>query len=125
MKYTKTRANFIDNRGEIRDIIAHINVDAVTYISCEKDAVRGNHYHKKTEQYDYVLEGKILCVTKDKLGKIKRKTIVKGDLVYHPPFEAHAFKALEKSAFLSMTKGPRNGKDYESDTIRLDKPIIK
>lgn len=125
MKYVKTKPNFTDKRGEIRDILTHCSVDAITYITCETGAVRGNHYHKKTEQYDFVLEGKIKCVTRDRDGLIKRKTLVPGDLVYHPPFEAHAFEALEKSAFLSMTKGPRNGKDYESDTIRLDKPLIK
>ena len=124
----KTKANFIDQRGEIRDILTHISVDAITFITCSKDSVRGNHYHKKTEQYDYVLSGSFVCATKD-MTKIASKTTKKimktGDLVYHPAGEAHTFKAREDSSFLSITKGPRNGADFEKDTIRLEKSLIK
>jgi quercetin dioxygenase-like cupin family protein len=126
MKRTKTKPNFVDRRGEIRDLLSHEPIDAITYITCAKGAVRGNHYHKKTIQYDYVLKGEIRCVSKDmKTGRIARTTLRPGDLVYHPANEAHAFEALKHSIFLSFTRGPRNGTDFEKDTVRLEIPLIK
>lgn len=125
MKKTKTQVNFKDARGEIRDLITHTPVDAVTLITCVKGAIRGNHYHKKTTQYDYILSGTLTCVSKDmKSGKQTRTLLKAGDVAMHPPYEAHAFEAVERSVFLSLTKGPRNGADYENDTIRLEKPLI-
>ncbi|HUO50628.1 MAG TPA: cupin domain-containing protein [Candidatus Paceibacterota bacterium] len=125
MRANSTKINFRDARGVIRDIITHANVDAVTLITCAKGAVRGNHYHKKTVQYDYVLSGRMLCVSKDmKNGKKTRRVLKEGDLAFHPANEAHAFKALEKSTFLSLTKGPRKGNDFEKDTFRLEVPLI-
>jgi quercetin dioxygenase-like cupin family protein len=125
MKKTKTKVNFKDARGEIRDLITHTPVDAVTLITCTKGAIRGNHYHKKTTQYDYVLSGSLVCVSQDmQTGKRTRTTLRTGDVAVHPPYEAHAFQATEPSTFLSLTKGPRNGADYENDTIRLDTPLI-
>ena len=125
MKKSKTKVNFKDARGEIRDLLTQTDIDAVTYITCTKGAVRGNHYHKKTTQYDYVLEGELKCVSKNmKTGKISRTTLKTGDIALHPAFEAHAFEAVVPSVFLSLTKGPRNGANYEHDTIRLEKPLI-
>jgi quercetin dioxygenase-like cupin family protein len=126
----KTKINFKDARGEIRDILTHKDVDAITYITCTKGSVRGNHYHKKTEQFDYIISGKFACYTakvgtKGVLGKISKKVLKTGDLAYHPAKEAHAFKALEDSVFISMTKGPRKGNDFEKDTVRLIKPMVK
>lgn len=127
MKVTKTKANFRDARGEIRDILTHASVDAITIITCAPGSVRGNHYHKKTDQYDYIVSGKFQCATKDmrKGGSAARRTLKAGDLAYHPAWEAHAFKALEETVFISMTKGPRRGKDYEKDVFRLEKPLLK
>lgn len=125
MKKTKTKVNFRDARGEIRDLITHTPVDAVTLITCTKGAIRGNHYHKKTTQYDYILSGTLKCVSRDmKTGTVTRTTLKAGDVAMHPPYEAHAFEAVGSSVFLSLTKGPRNGADYEHDTFRLEKPLI-
>ncbi|KND46793.1 MAG: hypothetical protein AB201_03340 [Parcubacteria bacterium C7867-006] len=124
MNIQKTKVNFKDARGEIRDLITKTAVDAVTLITCNKGSVRGNHYHKKTVQYDYVISGKFACYTKLMPGgKTTRRILKAGDVAFHPAMEAHAFKALEDTVFISLTKGPRNGADYEKDTIRLEKPL--
>lgn len=122
----KTKINFKDDRGEIRDLLTKTDIDAVTYITCKKGSVRGNHYHKKTVQYDYVLSGKFALYTKlMPNGKITKRTLKAGDIAFHPAMEAHTFVALEETVFLSLTKGPRNGVDFEKDTIRLEKPLNK
>ncbi len=121
MKVTKTKVNHKDERGIIKDILTHTPFDAITFIISKKGAVRGNHYHKKTFQYDYVLKGSMLCVYQEgATGKKQKKVIKEGDLAFHPPHQRHSYKAMEDTEFISITHGPRNGKDYEKDVFRLE-----
>ena len=124
MKKIKTKINFKDNRGIIMDLLEKKNINAITLITQNKGKVRGNHYHKKTIQWNYLLKGKILIVAV-KNGK-KSKIILnkKGDLVETSKKEFHAIKALKNAEYLVFTQGPRGGKEYENDTFRLKKPIL-
>lgn len=120
MNIKKTKINFEDSRGIIRDMLTHTNIDAMTYITFTKDAVRGNHYHNKTMQYDYIISGKLICRTKDGADGIVEESIVEeGDLITHQCPVWHAYKALEDSVMISSTLGPRQGDEYEEDTFRL------
>ena len=47
-----------DERGEIIDIFSKEPKEHCTIVTFNKDAVRGNHYHKKSVQSAYVLNGK-------------------------------------------------------------------
>jgi hypothetical protein len=40
------------------------------------------------------------------------------------PGDAHAMEALKHTTMVVMTRGPRGGREYESDTFRLDEPLI-
>ena len=116
--------DFEDERGYIIDLITDKSIDAITLISFEKDAIRANHYHKETTQWNYVIEGKILLATKLEGGEVKKIILEKGSFVETPPLEQHALKGLEKSKILIFTKGPRAGMNYESDTFRVNPPLI-
>ena len=49
----------------------------------------------------------------------------KGDLVFTEPWESHALVGIsDVCEFLVFTKGPRGGKEYESDTYRLKEKLI-
>ena len=121
MKIIKTKINFKDNRGQIRDILTHTDTDACTFITFATEVKRGNHYHAKTNQYDYILKGKLECYARDRNTGIKEMQIVEaGDQIEHLANVEHAYKSLEYSEMLSFTKGPRQGDEYESDTIRLE-----
>jgi dTDP-4-dehydrorhamnose 3,5-epimerase len=120
MNIIKTKINFEDDRGIIRDIMGHTSVDAMTYITFTKGAIRGNHYHKKTMQYDYIISGQLLCRTReDESKKIEEVIVEAGDFITHPFPSQHAYKALEDSVMISSTNGPRQGDEYENDTFRL------
>lgn len=123
MKQIKYRSNFSDNRGEIFDLIEKENINAVTMISFFKDSIRGNHFHKKTTQWNFVINGELLIISKKK-GIKKKKVFKKNDLFILEPNEQHAIKALKKSLLLVFTKGPRGGKEYENDTFRLKRKLI-
>lgn len=125
MKKIKSKVNFKDTRGKIVDLIEKKNINAITFITQKKGKIRGNHYHKKTIQWNYLLKGKISIYAKSKNKKVKIITLKVGDLVVTSKNEQHAIKANKDSEFLVFTQGPRGGKEYENDTFRLDKPLVK
>ncbi|MFA6339061.1 MAG: hypothetical protein WCW87_03320 [Candidatus Paceibacterota bacterium] len=121
MDIKKTKINFEDDRGVIRDIFSHTEIDAGTFITCAKDSIRGNHYHEKTMQYDYILSGSFTVYSqKEKGATIEEAKVETGDFITHPFPCRHAYKALEDSSMISFTFGPRQGEEYEKDTIRLE-----
>jgi quercetin dioxygenase-like cupin family protein len=125
MNKIKLKTSFEDSRGKIVDMLDNEKINAVTFISFNKGAVRGNHYHKRTIQWNYMLGGKLLVRTKKEGRKCVDYIAKKGDFFVSPRNEVHAFKALEDSAYLVFTKGPRQGKNYESDTYRCKVPILQ
>lgn len=116
---------FADSRGEITDIVENIPFDSLTLITCTRGAVRGNHYHKETTQYTYVMAGKCRYYAQKPGGPVEQALVEKGDLVVSPPLERHAFEALEDAVLLAFCLGPRGGTQYESDTFRLTDPLVK
>ena len=119
--------NFKDKRGLIADIIYNTSINHIAYLTTNKNGIRGNHYHKKTIQYTFVLEGTIKYYFKKKLAKkVSLLILKKGDLIKSTANEIHAFKtSSKKSVMLAITAGVRGGKDYEKDTFRVDSIIPK
>lgn len=120
----KKKINFQDKRGVIIDLIEKTNINAITYITQKKNSIRGNHYHKKTTQWTYILSGEVVLITKKKFKKKSKNIMKKGDLILTEKSEQHAIKALTNSEMLIFTKGPRGGKEYESDTYKSKKKLI-
>jgi quercetin dioxygenase-like cupin family protein len=114
-----------DDRGEITDLLEKEDINAITLISFKKGAVRANHYHKFTIQWNYVISGKIKLVTQVlPAGEVEEIILEPGELAVTTAHESHALQALEETQLLVFTKGPRGGKEYESDTFRLENPLI-
>lgn len=124
MKVWNKEVNFEDDRGTIRDILTHTPVEHVTVIESKKGAVRGNHYHKDTLQYDYIVSGKMKILSRPTGSDTVESVIATpGALILHDLSEAHTLIALEDSVFLSITQGTRGGEAYEEDTYRLEAPL--
>lgn len=120
-KYSNHRLladSFSDERGKIQDLIIG-PIDSVTWIHTVQNAVRGNHYHKYTVQWCYLLSGSMLVVNGD-----ETKVVEAGQMMVEEPGVPHAWKALEPTDCIVFTLGPRAGDQYESDTYRLDIPLI-
>ena len=113
-----------DSRGTITDLISDDEVNAVTLITFSKGAVRANHYHERTIQWNYVLSGQILLVTQMPDGERVEKVLNKGAFAVTRENERHALQGLTESEVLILTKGPRAGTKYENDTFRLAEPLI-
>ena len=75
--------NFKDKRGEILDIFTKNPKDHCTLVTFNKSAIRGNHFHKKSTQYTYILSGKLTMYEVkvnskgDKIGKLSKKVVKK------------------------------------------------
>ena len=125
MEIIKVKMVHSDNRGYIKDLVENENINAVTIITLTKGAIRGNHYHKETFQWNYIMSGKMKLVT-CLPGKGTQEVIMeKGDFAVTEPHEQHALVGLENSEVLVLTKGPRGGAEYESDTYRLEIPLAQ
>jgi quercetin dioxygenase-like cupin family protein len=120
---TKPAPAHQDDRGVITDILTAEPIEHVTLITSSQGAVRGNHFHKETTQWVYVLEGRLELLTQMPGQPVVARTLERGDLAVNPPNERHAMIAIEDSSFMVFTRGPRGGANYESDTYRLDAPL--
>jgi dTDP-4-dehydrorhamnose 3,5-epimerase-like enzyme len=125
MKLQRIKVSYEDERGSITDILDSIDFNGATIIKSRKGCIRGNHFHKKTIQYIYVLKGKMKSQSKKIDEDLIEIILETGDLISHESLEAHNFEALEDSTFIVLSSGLRTGKDYEKDTYRLNTPIEK
>jgi quercetin dioxygenase-like cupin family protein len=125
MKTIATEISHQDDRGAIIDLIEGVNINAVTFISFKKGAVRGNHYHKKTTQWNYIIKGKIKVVSQMGEEPMVETILETGGFSVTEPMEKHALVGIEDSEMLVFTQGPRGGKEYESDTFRLEIPLAR
>ena len=124
MRVVRREKVFEDERGEITDILEKEFIDSVTLISSKKGAVRGNHYHKESIQYTFVLKGSLKLFTRRPGGEVEMVVLNPGDLVFSPALERHTLIALEDAEFLALTRGPRGGSTYELDTYRLAESLV-
>lgn len=124
MEKIRLENSFSDDRGEITDLIENESINAITRITFKKGAVRANHYHKETVQWNYLISGKVLLRTKEGDGKAVDSIMGAGDFIVTPANEQHAIQALEDSVLMVFTRGPRGGKEYETDTFRDKESLI-
>jgi quercetin dioxygenase-like cupin family protein len=123
MEKLKTAPSFVDERGEITDLLESENINAVTIVTFRRGAIRGNHYHKQTTQWNYLMAGRIKLVSQVPGEPVRETVMLPGDFVVTGPNVRHALVAIEESSLMVFTKGPRGGKEYETDTFRLETPL--
>lgn len=120
----KIKPEHEDDRGAISDILKEGPIHHVSLITFNKGAIRANHFHKKSNQYNYLLSGKIeLLIRVDLDGQVYRSILTPGDLALIPPRVPHALVAIEDSELITLTSLPRIGDGYETDTFRLSTPL--
>lgn len=124
MKVEQRPINFEDERGTIRDIFVHDPKDSCTVIFSRQGSVRGNHYHKVSTQYTYVVSGRLTILSQIVGSDVVEEHVVNpGEVATHVPMEAHALIADEDTVFLAFVNGLRGGDSYELDTYRLERPL--
>jgi dTDP-4-dehydrorhamnose 3,5-epimerase-like enzyme len=116
--------NFQDSRGTITDIFVRDPKEHCTIIMTRKGSVRGNHFHKLSRQYDFIVSGRFE-VFSQRAGEPAVESMIVGpsDLLTWEPNDAHEFVALEDSVLITFVDGMRGGENYEKDTYRLSTPL--
>lgn len=126
MEIIHKKINFEDKRGTITDIFTKDSKDHATIIFSKKGAVRGNHYHKESTQYTFMVSGQLTVLSRNAGEKEIAKHILRpNDMALHGPREAHTLIADEDTIFLAFVDGVRGGVNYEKDTYRLEMPLEK
>ena len=115
-----------DDRGSIVDLFYDEDINHVATITSKPNVIRGNHYHKETTQHMLITKGSLEYwyknVDSDKPSKMVEAN--EGDVVSTGPNEIHALRiGTEGNEFVVFSQGKRGGKDYESDTFRVDNII--
>ena len=85
-----------DARGTICQIISIPN-SQVNYLFTKKGAKRGDHYHKKSKEYFFVISGKVRISAYSVNAPEEKEELVfeTGDLFMVEPFTRHSFDILE------------------------------
>ena len=107
IKFIDSYFNHKDERGSIRGIINKNLWEEVNFITSEKGAKRGGHYHKHTKELFFILEGKIEVITQiinldNKLGEKAINIIKKDDIFLIEPHVVHYFNILEDSKWINV-----------------------
>ena len=118
---SRPAAVFSDHRGDIYDIVEGV-VGHVGVVTFGEGAVRGNHYHRRSTQFTYVLRGRIELLTKAIDGSAPAETCVlgPGELAAVPARVVHTYRALEPAAIIDVTTLSRGESGYEDDTVRVE-----
>jgi dTDP-4-dehydrorhamnose 3,5-epimerase-like enzyme len=97
-----------DERGSFQGLVNFGNWEEINIISSEAHSIRGNHYHKYTDELFIILEGRIKItlqnvLTNKKLGK-KKKTfeVLKGDVFFIKKNVNHIFEIIEHSKWINV-----------------------
>lgn len=115
-----------DERGSIVDIFYNESIHHVNMIKSAPGVTRGNHFHKLSTQHMLMTKGSLEYWYKPVDSNEPAKMVVarEGDLISTPPNEIHALRiGPEGNEFITFATGARGGKDYESDTYRVDSII--
>ncbi len=109
----------IDDRGTFVEALNGETWNNISFGSMNKDAVMGNHYHKKTDVFFYVTKGSVeVKMIGVKNGKLKEKFILKqNEGVIFKTWYSHAIKFLEESNFVMGKSLKYDEKD--PDTFKL------
>ena len=109
---------FSDDRGEISGIFQDKNWREINYLQSKKGCQRGGHYHRKTQEAFYIIEGKIKILLRDVKTKKEREFIAeKGDIFEIPINAMHTFDIIENSSWINMLSIPMKGdhKDFHKE----------
>lgn len=80
-------------QGELAQI--HDGEEGIRYLAAVQlvsGTTRGNHYHRRKQEWVYLITGAVQLVVEDVETKVRESLpIVTGDLIYIPPNIAHTF----------------------------------
>ena len=105
-----------DARGKMIGLVNEGNWKELNFFSTKPNQIRGNHYHKKTDELFIILKGRIkveLNSVSDSgklIGVTKSIIITKGDVFIIPKMIFHSFDIIEESNWINGLSLKMNNK---------------
>ena len=98
----KLKNNYKDKRGRIVGIFINQPKDHCTLVTFNKRAVRGNHFHKRSTQYAFVISGKLKTVIANtSVGNISEPILLPNGILF---FKVRDKKTIEKTVDMEKVK---------------------
>lgn len=105
-----------DNRGKIHGILQNKNIQEVNFLASKKDNIRGNHFHKKTDEYFYIISGEVEVKIKNILDNTQREFLAeKGDIFLIKPYELHTFVIVKNASWINFLSQPMTNNDFYTE----------
>lgn len=107
---------FKDDRGRI-DFLYKNKCYNLNLIFSKKNSIRGNHYHKKFNQFFYLINGSAYLFFKPrKKNRIKKIFISKKILYEITKYTAHTFVFKKNSILLEFSNKKMSKENYMKDS---------
>jgi dTDP-4-dehydrorhamnose 3,5-epimerase-like enzyme len=104
-----------DSRGVFREVLTGFPAGTVVHGQMGAGAVMGNHYHRRTRVYFYLLSGRAGVRTVDiETGSRDKFLLGENQGVYLEPGESHAIRFLVDSEFLMLKSLPYDPQDPDT-----------
>lgn len=122
IRFLKPYFEHADARGSIRGLVNEGHWEELNLIRSDAGAVRGNHYHERTEELFIILEGRIKITLQRVAGRSlaaeqKECEVKAGDVFLIEKNVNHVFEILEPSSWINALSA-RNDPGH-SDICRL------
>ena len=103
MKKSKVNFEYRDERGVLIEVWRSRRWRQMNYFLCKKGHIRGGHYHKKTKELFFVVDGKCeIALINAKTHKKKRFVADYKDVFIVEPYEAHYVKGIEDTKIIAL-----------------------
>ena len=108
-----------DERGSIEGLINSGNWKEINLVTSDTGIIRGNHYHKKTNELFIILEGEIKVLTQkinqgNPVDEVRENYVKGGDVFIIKPMTNHIFIPLKPSKWINALSEPidKNNPDF-------------
>jgi quercetin dioxygenase-like cupin family protein len=103
-----------DERGTLVEILNTGTWRAVLFGEMHPGAVMGNHFHRKTEVYLFLVRGQArVTAVNVETGERSESTLSAGEGVRLPVNESHAVRFLEAALFVMLKSQPFDSNDAD------------
>ena len=103
MEFLEKYAIHEDDRGSFQGVVNKYTWGEINHITTRAGVVRGNHYHRHTQELFYILSGRVRIEIHHLVTGEKHDFIAEpGNAYIVDPYEVHRFTTLEDSAWLNM-----------------------
>ena len=111
-----------DERGLFFEVLNNVQIAHVIVTTFKKNAVRGNQYRNKMDQYFFLTSGKLKLITKNPdMSDDKEVTkMTQGTMVFIPKGIAFVAKAIEESILLELSPQHFDPKNPDINKFSID-----